>query len=216
MIKHSLAIAIAAVACGVAASSSAAPLLANTNLCYNGSFDNPTNALDGWIIDYQWEGNSHYMQNHTRIKPLSSYQGHKTVMHLDGASGGYTDTKAECRPIPYEKGARYQCTMDVNSDTAPHIYFVGYKWKPGMRPYTDQPPHPGDLRRIYKSQYRNHKETNLGNGWKRLTFEFPIEDASKLAQQSLAELRFFTVISMVVADFKGQLYLDDVKIKRIK
>jgi hypothetical protein len=190
--------------------------LAVSNLCYNGSFEVATNGLDGWITDYRWEGNSHYMANHERIEVIPTYKGKTKVMHLDGQGGGYTDTKAECQPIPYENGARYQCTLDLNSTTEPHVYFVGYKWKPGIRPYDDKPPHPGDLRRIYKSQFREHKITAGPNGWKKVTFEFPMENPSALAQQSLSELRFFTVIIMVVADYKGHAYVDDVRITKIK
>lgn len=188
----------------------------SSNLCYNGSFDSTNAPLDGWTTDYRWEGNSHYMANQDRIAVLPSYHGKKNVMHLDGQSGGYTDTKAECQPIPYEKGARYQCSMDLEATADPHIYFVGYKWQPGLRPYNDRPPHLGDLRRIYKSSFRDHKVSGGGGGWRRVTFEFPMETPSELAKQNLSEIRFFTVIVIIVADEQGQAYVDDVKITRIK
>lgn len=193
----------------------AAGAFSSSNLCYNGSFSCTNNPLDGWITDYSWSGNSHYMSNHQRVKVLPSHAGKKNVMHLDGQSGGYTDTKAECQPIPYIKGARYQCSMDLQTTTGPHIYFVGYKWKPGVRPYYDKAPHPGDLRRIYKSEFRGHKVKGGSGGWSRVTLEFPIENPSELAQQSLKEIRFFTVIVIIVADAQGQAYVDDVNIKRI-
>ena len=209
---------LAMLALGAAWSAQGAGRAGSSNLCYNATFDSAsTNGpLDGWITDYRWEGNSHYMANQDRITVLPSYQGKKNVMHLDGQSGGYTDTKVECRPIPYEKGARYQCSLDLESTTGPHIYFVGYKWQPGVRPYYDKAPHPGDLRRIYKSAFRDHKVSGGAGGWKRFTFEFPMENPSELAQQNLKEIRFFTVIVIIVADAPGQAYVDDVKITRIK
>ena len=137
-------------------------------------------------------------------------------MRIDGQSGGYTDTKAECQPIPYEKGVRYQCSLDLQSSTGPHVYFVGYKWKPGIRPYYDKAPHPGDLRRIYKSEFREHKTKAGANGWSELTFEFPMENPSELAQENPKEIRFFTVIVIIVADARGEAYVDDVRITRLK
>lgn len=187
-----------------------------SNLCFNATFDSTNSPLEGWITDYQWSGNAHYQANHTRVTVLPSFKGEKNVMYLDGASGGYTDTKAECQPIPFEKGARYQCSLDYQSTTGPHIYFVGYKWKPGIRPYYDKPPHPGDLRRIYKSAFRDQRVSNGPNGWKKTTFEFPMENPSELAQENLKEIRFFTFIIIVLADHQGLAYMDDVYIKRIK
>lgn len=180
------------------------------NLCYNGAFDNATNALDGWTYDYQWEGNSHYMANHTRVSALPSYNGRSKVLFMNATA----ETKVESKPIPFEKGARYQCTLEVAGTTMPHIYFVGYKWNPGVRPGPD--PHIGDLRKIYKSEFRNHKVTGSGAGWSRVTFEFPLPNLSSLALDHLKQLRFITVYVCAVDGSAGQVYLDNVEVKKIR
>jgi hypothetical protein len=96
----------------------------------------------------------------------------------------------------------------------PHIYFAGLKWKPGVRPYPD--PHRGDLRLIYKGQFRNHKISGSGGGWRRVSFEFPLPDLSELAQKHLKEVRFLTVYICVVDGAKGQVYVDNVEVKKIR
>jgi hypothetical protein len=181
------------------------------NLCHNGSFDSTNGPLHGWTIDYQWTGNSFYQQNHNRIKSVDSYSGKSKVMHVNGRAG---ETKVESRAIPFEQGARYRCTLNFKGSTTPHMYFTGYKWKPGIRPY--ETPHLGDLRRIYKSQFRNTKVSSGGYGWKKVTFEFPIENPSSLAKKHLKYLRFFTVYIIVINDAKGEIYVDDVVVTKIK
>jgi len=184
----------------------------SANLCYNGGFDVPGNPLDGWMIDYAWTGNHFYTGNRSKIHYLSEHAGRRSVMHINGSSG---ETKVESLPIPYEHGKHYRCTMDYKSTTGPHIYFTGYQWKPGIRPYSDKQIHIGDLRRLYKSQFRNHKERGIGNGWKRTTFEFPLPNPSKLALKHLRYVRVFTVYVVVIADAPGEAWIDKVVVTQI-
>jgi hypothetical protein len=181
---------------------------AGGNLCYNGSFDGGTNALDGWMSDYRWEGNSHYMDNHTRVSVLPDYGGRRTVLFIDGSA----ETKVESKPIPFEKGARYRCTLRLKGSD-PHIYFAGYKWEPGTRPHDD--PEIGELRKIYKSEFRNHSVKAEGGGWRKVSFEFPLKELSELALKHLKEVRFLTVYIVVVDTAKGQAYVDDVEVMKI-
>ena len=180
------------------------------NLCYNGSFDVPEKPLDGWTYDYQWEGNSHYMQNHTRVSAVPQYDGKQKVMFINGSA----ETKVESRPIPFEVGKRYRCELSVKGNTMPHIYFRGYKWQPGIRPYTGAV-HIGDIRMIYKSEFRNHQVTPVGGGWKKVAFEFPLKDLSELAMKHLKYVRFITVFIVVVDTEKGQVYVDDVVVREL-
>jgi len=180
------------------------------NLCFNSDFDHEEGPLHGWTTDYQWQGNAHYMKNHTRVTVLPQHNGKRNVLFINGSS----ETKVESRPIPFEPGARYRCSIVMQSNTGPHIYFTGYKWKPGVRPY--ETPHIGDLRRIYKSQFRNHDVKNIGGGWKRVSFEFPMDNLSKLAMKHLRYVRFITVYMIVLADAPGKLYVDNVEVVRIK
>lgn len=181
------------------------------NMVFNGSFDHPDDPLKGWTVNLEWLGNSHYMKNHTRIAAVESYKGYRNLAHINGKS---KETKIESLPMKFEQGARYRCTIDVNGNTNPHIYFRGHKWQPGIRPH-DEPTIP-EMRTIYKSQFRGHKVQKGANGWKRITFEFPLEDLSSLAKKHLRYVRFFTVYAIVLADFPGEIYIDNVKVERIK
>jgi hypothetical protein len=196
---------------GIAFSAYGAPtaLRSNENLCYNGTFDVTENPLDGWMTDYSWTGNSHYMANKTRVSAVASYKGRRNVLRI----GGGGETKVESRAIPFEEGAKYRCTLEITG-AMPHIYFTGYKWKPGIRPHEN--PHLGDLRRIYKSQFRNHKVTGSSGGWKKVTFEFPMDNPSKLAKKHLKYMRLFTVYIIMVSGTGGEVHVDNVVVKRIK
>lgn len=165
--------------------------------------------LHGWMTDYSWTGNSHYMQNKTRVSAVELHKGKRNVLCVRGGA----ETKVESAAMTYEKGARYRCTLEITG-AMPHIYFTGYKWKPGIKPYDN--PHLGDLRRIYKSQFRNHKITGSSGGWKRVTFEFPMENPSKLAAKHLKYLRMFTVYIIMVSGTGGEAYVDNVVVTRIK
>jgi len=180
------------------------------NLCFNGTFDSTNGPLAGWTSDYRWQGNSHYMQNHTRVTVEPAYRGKKNVLHINGSP----ETKVESKPIPYVKGARYRCKLEMTGSTRPHIYFTGYKWQPGVRPYDE--PHLGDLRRIYKSAFRGHKISASSGKWQNVTFEFPMENPSELARKHLRHLRFFTVYIVVVFNSPGEVYIDNVEVTRIE
>ena len=105
-----LAIAAAGGVCGAAGS--------KENLCYNGTFDVAEKPLDGWTIDYDWTGSTHYQGNHTRVSPVASHKGKRQVMMINGAK----ETKAESRPIVFEQGARYRCTLEIQG-SMPHIHY---------------------------------------------------------------------------------------------
>lgn len=180
-----------------------------SNLCYNGSFDSTNAPLDGWTTDYTWQGNSHYMGNHTRISQQPEHAGHKRVLHMAVSA----ETKVESRAIPIELGSRYRCELELAGNVDPHIYFTGYKWEPGVHPYAN--PHLGDLRRIYKSEFRNHKVSGLSGGWRRVSFEFPLENLSELAMKSLKEVRFVTVFIIAVDGSAGDLFVDNVKVTKL-
>ncbi len=183
------------------------------NLCHNGGLDQEGDPLNGWMTDYGWSGHSTYKSNGSRCRALPSHDGRKGILHVDGRRA---ETLVECLPIPFEKGARYRCTIDYKATCGPHIYFKGYKWQPGVRPYRDKPIHIGDLRGIYRSSWRNHNVSKLSNGWKRESFEFPMENASELSLKHLRYVRFITVYFMVINDGKGEAWIDNVVVQRIK
>jgi hypothetical protein len=184
----------------------------NKNLCPNGGLDAEGNPLEGWMIDYAWTGNGFYVGNKNFISALPSYKGRKGILHLRAGN----EVKVESPAIPFDLGSKYKCVMTYQSNGSPHIYFTGYKWKPGVRPYYDKPIHLGDLRRIYKSQFRNHQYKTLGGGWKQCIFDFPMDKPSKRAMQNLKYIRYFTLYVISVTGSGVSVWIDDVQITEKK
>ena len=117
------------------------------NLLKNGSFDNPTDRLGGWITDYAWSKNKWYLGNKDRVSVVDTEQGLQYVVRLESTSD--EGTKIETVPIPFEEGYRYTCSLKFKGPDY-RIYFAGYKWRPGVKPH-DQPTM-GELRTVYRSK----------------------------------------------------------------
>jgi hypothetical protein len=181
--------------------------LAQSNLCYNGSFNSPNGALDGWTVDYEWTGNSKYAKNRDTVSALPEFRGRKNVMCL-----GYTyENKVESKPIKFEPGTRYQCTLEFIGDVPVRFSFNGYMWRPGVAPYDD--PHLKDLRRIFKSD----AVTGTAKGWRTMTFTFPHPEISELAWSHLKQVRYITAMVLVPAlgvEGKGT-YISNVKVIKL-
>ena len=182
---------------------------AESNLCFNADFSNTNNALEGWNVNYQWEGNSHYMNNHQTISVLPEHQGRKHVLCIRPGE----QSKVECKLIKYEPGARYRATLDVlggasspNGNT--HIYFTGYKWLPGVAPYDE--PELKDMRRAFKGAYWGGDHVHP---WKTITIEFPFKEVSTLEYKSLKYIRYFTLY--VVANPPEPTYISNIKIVKL-
>lgn len=154
------------------------PLGFAENLLPNGSFDHKEDALHGWITDYAWTGNQHYVGNKDRV---SVSQGAARIK-----PAGDAGAKMECLPIPLERGFRYTCTLDVKGGPY-RIYFAGYKWKPGVRPHEN--PELGELRMIYKSKAVAAKNSSRS----REKLELPGVELSPQAKSHLKQVRFLTV-----------------------
>lgn len=151
---------------------------AGENLLGNGSFDHADGGLTGWITDYAFTGNSHYVGNKERV----SVDGNAAVIKPAGDAGA----KIETIPIPIERGFRYTATLDVKGGPY-RIYFAGYKWKPGIRPHEE--PEIGELRMIYKSKAAAGK----GNSWSKQTLELPGVKLTSQAKAALKHVRFITL-----------------------
>lgn len=181
--------------------------LAQSNLCYNGSFNAPNNPLDGWTTDYSFSGNSNYTKNRSTVSAVPEYKGRKNVMCL-----GYTyENKVESRPIKFEPGARYQCTLDFIGDAPVRFSFNGYMWRPGVAPY-DTPPLQ-DLRRIFKSE----AVSGTAKSWKTMTFTVPHAEVSEEAWSHLKDVRYLTVMVLVPAlGVTGSgTYISNVKVIKL-
>lgn len=198
------AVTIVVIGCVYSVPAHAAFARPGKNLCFNGSFDNTNNALEGWNYDYRWLGNANYMDNHNRVSVVPSEARKKTVLRYKGGTQG----KVESKPIPFELGYRYKCTLDMKG-SAVRMYFAGYKWQPGVRPHLD--PHLGKLRKIYKSK---PWVGAAGNRWQTVSFEFPLKNLSDLAMQSLKYVRFVTVY--LLCDIGGEVFWNNVRVTRTK
>jgi len=175
---------------------------AEKNLCFNGTFDYEGNPLEGWITDYRQIGNSWYMENHHKVRAVEREGAKRHVVSL--SMGGDAGTKMESKPIPFEQGIRYQCTMDFKGDGICRVYFAGYKWKPGIRPHEN--PQIYELRPLFKSK----ANTAGGSAWKTIKLDMPMKEISPLANKHLKHVRFITLYVYTT----GTAYVDNVKIRR--
>lgn len=193
-------------ALGVAALTAAlcaASAPAEENLCFNGDFDHPEDPLAGWTANYEWMGNEHFMDNHTRVSVVPREGVRRQVLRIRATQ----KTRIESKPIPYEQGARYRCTFDLKGGTA-RVYLAGYKWKPGVRPHED--PHLGRLRTIYKG---TPFFGSGGRSWSTHAVEIPMENPSRAALRHLKYVRFIAVFVMAS---RGDVFIDNVNVTRIQ
>lgn len=204
---------------------SAAHAYAGKNLVFNGGFDDPACPLNGWNYNYVWLGNRHYMNNHEKVSVVPIEGSKRNVLCLwkrTGISGVYDEVKVESKPIPFEFGSRYRLTLDARTtEPRARIYFIGYKWKPGIAPHPD--PELWELRKIFKGKLLYFESTKTGpmsmvpKSWKTASTDFPMKDLSKLSLQHLEEVKFLTVHIIVVHGGEtGKLYIDNVKVEKIE
>ncbi len=153
------------------------------SLLENGAFENPGDPLKGWVVDYEWEGNSWYVANKTHISVVTD-GAHKNVVKFD--SNGDAGVKMECRALPLEPGFKYICNLDIKCG-AYRIYFAGYQWAPGVHPHDK--PELGELRKIYQSK----AAIGSTDDWKPEKLELPGVKLSDDALEHLKKVRFISV-----------------------
>lgn len=153
------------------------------SLLENGNFDNPTDPLKGWLIDYEWTGNSNYVGNKKHVSIVTE-GARKNVVKFDSA--GDAGVKMECRAFPIEPGFKYVCNLDIKG-AGYRIYFAGYQFAPGVRPHEN--PELGELRMIYQSK----ATTGSGEAWKQEKLELPGIALSAAAIEHLKKVRYLTV-----------------------
>jgi hypothetical protein len=157
----------------------------------NGSFDDSTDSFKGWITDYEWTGNSHYLANKTKVAVVPGESGHQTVASFTPNSEA--GVKMESFPIALEPGFRYKCKFDVKGGPY-RVYFAGYKWEPGIRPHEE--PELGELRMIYKSKALAEESKS----WTTQEISLPGVELSELAIKHLKYVRFITVYVWMYKD----------------
>lgn len=153
------------------------------SLIENGNFDNTTDPLKGWIVDYAWTGNSNYIGNKSHVSIVTE-GARKNVVQFGNA--GDAGVKMECRAFPLEPGFKYVATLDMKGGGY-RIYFAGYQWTPGVRPHEN--PELGELRMIYQSK----ATVGSGEAWKQEKIELPGVKLSAAATEALKKVRYLTV-----------------------
>jgi hypothetical protein len=160
------------------------------SLLPNGSFDDPSDPLKGWVTDYEWTGNSYYIANKDFVHVEQDGTRKNIVKLVSPGDGG---VKIESIPIKLEPGFRYTCTLDVKGGPY-RLYFSGYRWAPGVPPNDN--PILADLRPIYKSKAVTGKSPD----WTKVTFELP---GVKLSEQALSHLKHVRFITIYLWFLKG-------------
>ena len=153
------------------------------SLIENGNFDNASDPLKGWVVDYEWSGNSHYIGNKKHVS-IATEGARKNVVKFD--ANGDDGVKMECRAFPLEPGFKYVANLDVKSGGY-RIYFAGYQWAPGVRPHEN--PELGELRMIYQSK----ASVGTSNDRKKEKQELPGVTLSAAAIEHLKKVRYLTL-----------------------
>ena len=187
---------------------------AGPNLVFNGSFDDPTNSLKGWCVNYEWEENENYMKNHMNITAETSAEGKRNVLKMFVPTGvaKHQGVKIDSAPMKYEKGFRYRVAANIKT-TGPQnrIYIAGYQWKPGIKPYEN--PKIWDLREVYRTDdFQAH--TRVG-AWTKINGEFPALSLSDLAKAHLNKVTFIVVHIIAIQGEGGDFYVDDVSVEKM-
>jgi len=175
------------------------------NLVINGKFDDYEDPLKGWMTDYRWSKSTIYSKNHERISVVPNEGVYSKVCKLSGKKG-YSEVRIESNPIKFEQEHQYTCTLDFKGGQT-HLYFAGYKWKPGIRPHEN--PNDGELRLIYKSKLEKAKST----GWKKVTFQIPGVNASALSMKHMKYVRFIRVYAITIGGGKDT-FIDNVVVTK--
>lgn len=153
------------------------------NLIQNGTFDDPSDPLKGWVVDYAFTGNSHYTGNKSRVS-IATEGARNNVVQF--GSNGDAGVKMECRSFSIEPGFRYTCTLDIKGGGY-RIYFAGYQFTPGVRPHEN--PELGELRMVYQSK----AAVGSSATWKQEKIELPGVALSPQAVDHLKKVRQLTV-----------------------
>ena len=187
-------------------------MAAESNVCYNSSFNSEKGNFDGWNLNFDWTNNKHQMGNHQNVSFLPEFKGKRNVLKMKVPSG--YESKVETPLIPYTMGERYKCTFDILiEDVNMRIHFQGYNLKPGIPP--SDTPLLQDMRRNYKAE---SIDASKGAAWKTVTVEFPMAQVSELAASHLKKIRYITVLMYVPGATyftAGNFYISNMRITKL-
>ncbi len=173
------------------------------NLIENGAFRDERDPLHGWLTDYAWSRNVHYIDNAERVAVVDEHSGRESVASLRATSDA--GVKMETQLIPFEPDARYRATLWIKGGNY-RVYFSGYQWRPGVRPHAE-PTHP-EMRPAYRSRAAEGRASS----WKKISLEIPGPEPSPMSLQHLRRVRFITLYIW----FSQAGYIDDVLIEKIE
>jgi hypothetical protein len=199
-----------------------------SNLVVNGSFDDDRGELYAWKYKYDpaedknvgWYTNNHVNvsvvdQEGSQHKVLSLW-GDLAILQVPGQG-----TKVDSDPVPVKPGGQYRFSCLARS-TGPdsRIMVEGYKWVPGIKPHDH--PKLSELRRCYKFNqlYFGPVQAGyfggVGRQWQRAEVKIPEKVNSDFQRQALDEIKFLVVHMVAIGGSEGNLYVDEVKIEKIK
>jgi len=182
-----------------------------SNLCYNYDFSSEKGHFDGWNLDFDWTGNSHWQGNHLHASYLAVYLGKKNVLKMEVPK--HFEAKVETPLIPYAAGERYRCSFDIYVDGFNmKMRFNGYNFKPGIRPYEN--PALSDLRPVYRTEQMDVKR----GSWKTVSMDFPNNtQISATAYSHLKKTRYISVLTYVPGFTygAGNFYIANMRITKL-
>ncbi len=199
--------------------------MAGGNLLDNGSFDDPRDPLTGWKSEYTSHLQRAYADNHEYVSVVDRVSGRRNVLKLycDERKFFNEGVKVDSYPIEFEPGQRFRLTARAKS-TGPQCRFLvqGYRWRPDVEPHEN--PKYEDLRRVYRfgllyfndPETGDHSRVPQNGRWRRGSLIFPDRQQTDLGRRFLEQVDFLIVHILAVRGGAGAVYVDDVRLTRIR
>jgi len=200
------------------------PARAGNNLIINGSFDDERGSLVGWKSKYTSHLERAYVQNHKFVSVVEEVGSQRDVLKLecDAKRAINEGVKVDAFPVKFKPGQRFKLSARAKS-TGPSCRFLvqGFRWRPDVKPH--KYPKFEELRRVYRFGllYFNEPETgpfsrvSKDGSWDYGKMYFPDREQTELGQSFLERVDFLMIHIVAIDGKAGNLYIDDVKMKRI-
>ena len=197
---------------------------AGGNLLINGSFDDPRGALIGWKSKYTSHLERQYKNNHKHVSVVEEIDRRSNVLKFECSESIVMDegVKVDAHPIKFKPGQRFRLSARAKS-TGPKCRFLveGFRWRPDVEPHKH--PKYEDLRKVYRFGllYFNDPETGAfshvskNGSWDRGKLTFPDRDQTEMGQRFLEKVDFLMIHIVAIDGSEGNLYIDDVKMRKI-
>ena len=202
---------------------------AATNLVFNGSFDDPTDPLNGWQTTYTHKGESWYKDNLQFITVIPRDGTRTSVLRLHGTDAVLNvpgqGVKVDSRPVPLTLDGRYKFSARARS-TGPccRILLEGYYWRKGVTPHDN--PTLYELQKCYKSTQlffgkdQSGEMSPVPSQWTEASQVIPEplrmppdSPMWKIAKRGQDEVRFVVIHVVAIGGHDGDLFVDDFRIE---